>query len=250
LIFIDDDISVKPDFVAAHLRAHQDWPGVLAVGAISLPEEAITTPFGRFRQKLEQHEVPLARGLTATRNFCTAANMSISRESFLALGGFDGSITSSEDQDFALRHTASGGRIAFLPEAGGVHRDDALDIRSYCRRAEWGSLNMIPFCRRYPDWPDNVERERVNGPVRLSAPISEIAHKIVKVALTLSPIAAVLFRAARVFERAAPNSRALDRVYRLLLGIHIFRGYRKGLKLSVSSNERSAINDQPLTADR
>src|SRR6185295_1842366 len=83
LIFIDDDISVKPDFVAAHVRAHQDWPGVLAVGAISLPDEAITTPFGRFRQRLEQHEVPLARGLTATRNFCTAANMSISRDVFL-----------------------------------------------------------------------------------------------------------------------------------------------------------------------
>lgn len=249
LIFIDDDISVKPDFVAAHVRAHQDWPGVLAVGAINLPGEAMTTPFGRFRQKLEQNEVPLARGLTATRNFCTAANMSTSRESFLALGGFDGSITSSEDQDFALRHTARGGYIAFLPEADGVHRDDALDIRSYCVRAEWGSLNMISFCRRYPDWPDNVERERVNGPVRPSAPIFETVRKIVKVMLTLRPISSCLFSMASLLERAAPNSRSLDRVYRLLLGIHIFRGYRRGLKLSASNNQRSAISDQPLTTD-
>jgi len=250
LIFIDDDISVKPDFVAAHVRAHQDWPGVLAVGAISLPDEAITAPFGRFRQKLERHEVPPARGLTSSRNFCTAANMSISRDVFLALGGFDGSITSGEDQDFALRHTAGGGRIAFLPEAEAVHRDDSLDIRSYCRRAEWGSLNMIPFCRRYPDWPDNVERERVNGPIRLSAPISETVRKIVKLVLTQRPIASVLFRAASFLEHSAPNSRALDRVYSVLLGIHIFRGYRKGLTLSHSSNQRSAISDQPLTADR
>lgn len=250
LIFIDDDISVKPDFVAAHVRAQDEWPGVLAVGTIRLPDEAMTTPFGRFRQKLEQHEVPLARGLTATRNFCTAANVSISRDVFVALDGFDGSIMSSEDQDLALRHTSAGGRIAFLPEADAVHRDDSLDIRSYCRRAEWGSLNMIPFCRRYPDWPDNIERDRVNGPVRPNAPISEIVRKIVKLTLTLRPISSCLFSVASLLERAAPNSRSLDRVYRLLLGIHIFRGYRRGLTLSASNNQRSAISDQPLTADR
>jgi len=249
LIFIDDDISVEPDFVAAHVRAGDEWPGVLAVGAISLPDEAMATPFGRFRQKLERHEATLARGLTPGRNFCTAANMSIPRDAFLGLGGFDASITSGEDQDFALRHTAGGGRIAFLPEADAVHHDNSLDIRSYCRRAEWGSLNMIPFCLRYPDWPDNVERERVNGQVRLSAPISETATKIVKLTLTLRPISSCLFSVASLLERAAPNSRSLDRVYRLLLGIHIFRGYRKGLTLSASKNQRSAISDQPLTAD-
>jgi len=250
LIFIDDDISVEPDFVAAHVRSHEEWPGVLAVGAIRLPDETMATPFGRFRQNLERNEVPLARGLTPNRNFCTAANMSIPRDVFLALGGFDSSITSGEDQDFALRHTARGGHIAFLPEADAVHRDDALDILSYCLRAEWGSLNMIPFCRRYPDWPDNVERDRVNGPVSLSAPISETVRKIVKVTLTLRPISSCLFSVASLLERAAPNSRSLDRVYRLLLGIHIFRGYRKGLTLTQSSNQRSAVSDQPLTADR
>ena len=250
LIFVDDDISVKPDFVAVHVRAHDEWSGVLAVGAIRLPDETMATPFGRFRQKLERNEVPLARGLTSIRNFCTAANMSIPRDVFLALGGFDSSITSGEDQDFALRHTAGGGRIAFLPEADAVHRDDALDIRSYCRRAEWGSLNMIPFCRRYPDWPDNVEREQVNGAIRLSAPIAETTRKIVRLVLTQRPIASVLFRAASFLEHSAPNSRALDCVYRVLLGIHIFRGYRKGLTLTQSSDQRSAISDQPLTADR
>ena len=249
LIFIDDDISVKPDFVAAHVRAHDEWPGALAVGAIRLPDEAMTTPFGRFRQKLERNAVPPTRGLTSIRNFCTAANMSISRDVFLALGGFDGSITSGEDQDFALRHTARGGHIAFLPEADAVHRDDALDILSYCLRAEWGSLNMIPFCRRYPDWPENVEREQVNGAIRPSAPISETARKVVKVALTPRPIAAVLFKTAAILERLAPNSRALDRVYRLLLGIHIFRGYRTGIAISdqrsAVSNRPSAISDRP-----
>jgi len=250
LVFLDDDMTVEENFLSCHLSAHMTWPNTLVVGSIRLPDETALTAFGRFRQRLEDQGLPQKPGLVSMPNFCTAANMSLSRKLFLETGGFDGTIVSSEDQDFALRHTSGGGRIAFLPEANAIHRDDALDIRSYCRRAEWGSLHMMPFCRRYPDWRDNVERDRVNGPVRLSAPISETARKVVKVALTLRPVAALLFRAASVLERAAPNSRALDRVYRLLLGIHIFRGYRRGLTLSASSNQRSAIRDQPLTADR
>jgi GT2 family glycosyltransferase len=99
----------------------------------------------------------------STPNFCAAANMSIPRNLFQGLGGFDCAITSSEDQDLAMRHTAKGGLIAFLPEAEAVHHDNALDIRSYCRRAEWGIENMLPFCHRYPELPDNIERAMVNG---------------------------------------------------------------------------------------
>jgi len=242
LIFIDDDISVESDFVAAHLRAHSEWPDVLAVGAVRLPNEAMAEPFARFRQKLEQNAVPHNRGLTQAANFCTAANMSIAKDSFAQLGGFDPSISSSEDQDFALRHTAVGGRIAFVPEAEAVHRDDALDIRSYCRRAEWGSFKMVPFCQRYPALPENIERDRLNGPMRLDREALLLSlRKLVKRILAAKPLVALGFAIASLLERLAPNGRVLDRVYRLLLGVHILRGYRKGLKLSAPGDPQAAI---------
>lgn len=230
LVFVDDDMSVGPDFLAAHMRAHCEWPGVLTVGAVYLTDAALATAFGCFRQKLEQRGLPLSRDLTSMRNFCTAQNMSISRSGFRELGGFDEAIVSSEDQDLALRHTALGGQIAFLPEAEAIHNDSALDIRSYCRRAEWGAEHMVPFCKRYPDWRDNIERERVNGFAGLlREPLSESIRKLVKRAVLVKPIQTGLFFVATMLERAAPGRLALDRVYRLLLGGHIFRGYRKGL---------------------
>ncbi len=230
LLFVDDDVTVDSDFLAAHLRAHSEWPGCLAVGAVRLPDQSLAGPFGRFRQRLEQQIVPEQRGLTSIRNFCTASNMSISREMFCDLGGFDNDIVSSEDQDFALRHTARGGRITFLPEALALHHDNALDLRSYCRRAEWGIRYMALFCRRYPDWPDNIERLRVNGPVRLGQePFSLSARKLFKSALSFRPIMAALFFLTSIVERVAPRSLALDRIYKLILGTHLLRGFRAGL---------------------
>jgi glycosyltransferase involved in cell wall biosynthesis len=231
LIFLDDDMEVGHDFLAAHGHAHLEWSGALAVGLIRLPDEVAKTPFGRFRRHVDDFIDPLPRGVMPSRNFCAAGNMSIPRDRFLALGGFDPNIVSSEDQELALRHTAQGGAIVFVPEARATHHDTARDIRSYCRRTQWGSENLIPFCHRYPDWPDNVERERVNGFHEWGRySVRQGLRKVLKAIVASRPVTAGLFCVADGLERAAPSSRLLERVYRLLLGAHIFRGYRNGLK--------------------
>jgi len=230
LAFLDDDMTVESDFLSCHLRAHGHWPNAIVVGSIRLPDEATITPFGRFRQKLEDQGLPRGAGLVSMPNFCTAANMSVERSAFFANGGFDSAIMSGEDQDFALRHTSRGGQIVFMPEARAIHRDSSLDIRAYCNRSEWGSKHMMPFCNRYDDWPDNIERRRVNGPLQFwNEPLRVSLRKTIKSALAGKAVREILFFIASIFERLAPDSSALEKVYRLLLGVHIFRGYRDGL---------------------
>jgi GT2 family glycosyltransferase len=156
--------------------------------------------------------------------------MSISRELFQDIGGFDPSIVSGEDQDFALRHTALGREIVFWPEAAAVHEDNALEIRCYCRRMEWGSRHLVQFCRRHPTWPENIERERVNSVLHWGGePVSLSLHKLIKGMLSLTLFREVLFLITSAVERGAPGSRALDRLYRVLLGVHIQTGYREGV---------------------
>ncbi len=238
LIFVDDDISVREDHLDAFLRAHHEWPQALLIGAIRLSNEAAATPFGRFRQRLEDQGVPRARGLTSISNFCAAANMAISLGRFNELGGFDREIASGEDQDFALRHTALGGQIAFVPDARVVHRDSALDLKSYGRRNEWGSRMMLPFCRRYPELLDNLVREETNGPIRWSAePFGRSVRKLIKSFLALSPILSLLNRPVSLLEGLMPNGALLDRLYSVVLGIYIFRGYRQGLQTDTSSHD-------------
>jgi len=231
LFFSDDDMGMGPGFLEAHLRAQEEWPGALVIGRIILPPEALDQPCVRFRQALEHQGLPTTRGPVAMRNLCSAANMSIRRDRYLQLGGFDDAMVGVEDQDFAMRHTAAGGTIVFLPEAESVHHDDWLDIRSYCRRQEWASECTAGFSARHPDWADSAARERVNGPVRWGRePLSRSAQKSLKSALAFPPALAGLFGVVDFLERRAPTSPVLERLYRLLLGIHIQRGYRTGLK--------------------
>ena len=227
LLFVDDDITVGRGFVRSHLEAHAEWPGALVVGSVAPPSWALETPLGRFKHGLETRTRPRERGLTSSRNFCAASNLSVERSIFHRVEGFDPLVRSGEDQDLALRHTAAGGTIAFLPEARGIHRDEASDIAAWCRRAEWGSDHLIPFCRKHPDWPDNVQRHAVNGPLRLGRePLVRSAGKVAKSLLAFAP----LFPFITAMERIWPEGRFLRALYRVALGTSIQRGYRAGLR--------------------
>jgi glycosyltransferase involved in cell wall biosynthesis len=232
LLFLDDDLSFGPDLLEHHWRAFQEWPGTLLVGAVHLPDETERTPFGRFRARLERRNVPVRRGPVESRAFCTAANLAVPREVFRGLGGFDPSMTSAEDQDLAMRHTAGGGRVVFVPEAVVVHHDDALQARTYGARVEWGAAHLGPFLRRYPDWTDNVEREQVNGPIRVGREsLSLTLRKILKSSLATPLGTRALLAAVAGLESIAPNGTALQRLYEIVVGVHLFRGYRRGRAL-------------------
>lgn len=191
----------------------------------------VQTPFGRFRQNLEDGIVHRVRSGSVPDNFCTAQNMSLTRRDWRRLGGFDSELDSAEDQDLALRHVSSGGRIVFVPEAVALHRDSVANIRLYVRRTEWGAKHMVPFCRKHPSLPDNVERERINSDTRWTVdPVGLSLKKTAKRLLGLPPLLAGVLGFAILLERTAPRSTLLTRCYRLLVGVAMLNGYRAGLK--------------------
>jgi hypothetical protein len=100
--------------------------------------------------------------------------------------------------------------------------------------AEWGSRHLVAFCRKHPAWPDNIAREQVNGPLRWARePMAQSVRKLGKRLAGPRPILELLFAAAAVVERVRPRSPVLERIYRVLLGVHIYRGYRYGASRSM-----------------
>lgn len=229
LAFVDDDMLPDRGMLRAHISAQRAWPGSLTTGAIRLPEQVLQTPFGRFREELEGRDHPGRGGPVARPNFCTASNMSISRECFSRLGGFSPLIRSAEDQDLALRHFASGGVIVYAPDAKAVHDDPNDDLRAYCLRSEWGAEHMAPFCARHPNWPDNRNRFDVNGPIRLGSDSPRrVLKKAAKQVLSLRAPLSVLYGVTDLVAARWPSSRLLPPLYRLAIGIHLQRGFRRG----------------------
>ncbi len=231
LLFLDDDMVPAPGCLAAHCEAHRNWPQCVVIGAVHLPPALAETPFGRFRGAQDQGDWPAQGGPGTNADFCTAQNMSLARERFLMIGGFDPQLTVSEDQDLGLRWLADGGKIAFLPTATALHDDGARDIRAYCRRMEWGQMHQVAFARKYPRLASSRKRAAVNGPLRPGRePLPRSALKLLKALLGFAPVLSALFGCASRLERSAPQSKTLKRLYKLLLAIHLQRGWRKGLR--------------------
>jgi len=87
---------------------------------------------------------------------------------------------------------------------------------------------MVAFCRKYPELPEVRERERVNGLVLWGRePVLLSTKKVFKAAIGGPGILPMILAATSALERMS-MPRLLDRAYRLLLGLHIQRGYREG----------------------
>jgi GT2 family glycosyltransferase len=231
LLFSDDDMILEPDFLENHLKAHNEWVNLMAIGKIILPPEKLSDPGIKFRQNLELTGIPTTRGLVSQPNFGTAANMSINKELYQKLGGFDPQMAGIEDQDFAMRHTKNGGQIVYLPEAVSIHNDDWLDFISFCKRQEFGADWTVAFSRRYPKWGDTQARELVNGHLKLGKePVLISLKKIVKSILGTNLGKMFLSNIISVFEKLAPNSGILRQLYIFTLGVYIQKGYRRGIE--------------------
>lgn len=231
VLFSDDDLKFDSTFLEAHLRAHAEWPGAMVSGKIILPPEALDKPGVRFRQELELSAQTMERGPVSLPNFGSAANMSIARQRYLALGGFDSAMVGIEDQDFAMRHSGAGGAIVFLPEAVTIHDDDWLDFPSFCRRQTWAAECSVALAHRYPDLPANAPRFAAIGPARIGVDSpGMVARKLIRSALSSRPALVVLFGLLAHLERIGAPDRVLRPLYKLLLGVHLQQGFRKGLR--------------------
>lgn len=140
LLFLDDDMEADPGLLAAHAASHAAGADIV-IGHLPLhpdsPPTLISEGVGgwaqRRRERLEsaRENLPLDDLLTG--------QMSVEREAFLRLGGFDGHFTrdglyGGEDLDFGYRALQDGMRIDFNPEAISYQYYD-VDPEEYLKRS-------------------------------------------------------------------------------------------------------------------
>lgn len=156
LLFLDDDVRLRPGCVAAHIAAHAD-PAV--GGVVGRIFEASVRPNsaalanridagGRVRTRLDGPD----SGEVATLK---GANMSLRRAVFTKVGGFDrnyGGTSFLEDADLSTRARRAGWTLRFEADAaldhlstptGGVRQVNAL------RTETWRFHNTGYFMRRH-----------------------------------------------------------------------------------------------------
>jgi GT2 family glycosyltransferase len=241
LIFLDDDIIVAPDHVERHLAARAAHGDCRVNGhwefSPATLEALEATPFGRFRigveswVKGETEKQPLPDGRLRPSTV-TAANLSISKRLFVALGGFDATFpyAGCEDQEFAYRAAEADCAFIYDPAIRLLHNDGRLTERQFCERQRRGAITAVFLAARHPEAYAGRPLMTENAPLSRHDPLPRTLKKIVKSLYASAPGLWTVALVTHVLERMAPRSALLRKLYKMTVGAYIFRGIREGLE--------------------
>jgi GT2 family glycosyltransferase len=235
LILVSDDLLVPDNFIAVHIETLERFPGWWVVGGLQQLASLTKTPFGRYLDQLERGYDEMRKAASAgpdlwELNWPTARNLSLPRADLDRIGLFDERFRNScEDQDLAQRAQLVGIRFLYNESITCLHNDQAGELKRCCRQQERFAHETVLLVDKYPAIHGNCELARKNGYITRRDPAPITAAKITKLLLSRSPLLATIEAAISVAERTRVREERLHRLYRLLMGLYIFRGWRRGL---------------------
>jgi GT2 family glycosyltransferase len=212
LIFLGDDVFVRPGWLERHLE-RAGRPDVAVLGPYPLKLGGREGP---------RYSPPLARRVDSTANFAliendgdvpfrffATGNLSMDRERFLAIGGFDERFARYgwEDIDLGYRFARSGGRIVFDRAAEAVHHHPPMTRVDLWRREFDVGFTAMQFWEKWR--ADDLRYMKFWGERPTPGPAWRRA-------LGRAAIAAV--------EAVAPNGALLERLYERAVYSHRHAG--------------------------
>jgi glycosyltransferase involved in cell wall biosynthesis len=242
VLFLDDDMAPDDALLAEHDRSHGNG-AQLVVGHMPLDPASPSTPLsaaiGRWAERRRSRLADLAGDVPATD--LITGQMSVGREDFNRLGGFDvsftrGGLVPGADRDFGFRARRAGLRTAFNPAAVTYQHYD-IDVREHLRRARAGARGDRVLAARYPELADELWTPTFDTlPARLI--LSRLA--------ALPPIVSAPLRAVacRLFER--PDAGAWSsRLFFAVRTMERRRGAREGERGLRIADRQARRNDDP-----
>ncbi len=217
LLFLDDDMEAQPSLLLAHDRSQRSGAH-LVLGDLPLhpdsPPNLLSWGVGFWASSRRDR---LTRpGAKIRLDDLITGQMSVSRERFERLGGFDHSFTRAglyggEDIDFGTRVENAGWTIAFNPEAISYQYYD-VDPGEYLRRMSEAGRSEQELLLKHPDRQDlangprfHTRRARwllgpfVYAPVLTSRPLCSLVAALVRTGRRTSRLRRLFF-AVRTME--------------------------------------------------
>lgn len=197
LVFLDDDMEVRPGFVEAHRRAHGDANDLVVLGRMRPHPSLERMPlFERFHAaELARFEAEAKTGAPISPLRLSTGNVSMPRALFLEAGGFDESLMRSEDRELGIRLGKLGARFVFADDADTVHASDHTSLDVWLDRAyRYGRYDLVIANKH----PEVIEADpfgflflvsRISRPILLlSATAPETAKRVALAAMSAAEI--------------------------------------------------------------
>ena len=143
-LFIDADCEAEPGWAQTHLEAQRASPGIVG-GAVTFDR----TGYWATADNISSFHF-LLPDATDDRGLASL-NLSVSREAFESLVGFDEELPPCEDLDFSLRAGKAGVDVRFEPRALVRHAPARTRLTDLLRHARWYGGIFPVFVQRYPE---------------------------------------------------------------------------------------------------
>jgi GT2 family glycosyltransferase len=237
VLFLDDDILVERTHLQLHAATHDRFDRALVNGEWRFTPETLallqTSSFGRYRIALEDHfreEAP-ARPLGDDCLQCEvlpAPDLSMERELFWEIGGFDEAFPAAgaEDQEFSYRARQAGCLLVRNPTIRLLHNDAHVSLESFCRREERRAVTVVVLARRFPQSSAALDYSAANSSLSRSDPPMITLKKLFKIVAAQHSVLPSLIAVVHGLERVRAPDALLARAYSVVAGLYIFRGFR------------------------
>ncbi len=162
LLFLDDDMEADAAMLAEHDRSHREGAD-LVVGDMPLhpgsPRNLLSAGVGLWASS-RRERLTTEGGAIGPDDLLTG-QMSISREAFARVGGFDTSFTreglfGGEDIDFGLRVVKAGFRVVYNPAAISYQYYD-VDPGAYLRRTREAGRSEEELVLKHPEQANRLD---------------------------------------------------------------------------------------------
>lgn len=224
VVFLDDDMQVRPTFLERHLEQHLH-PDTVVLGRLRPDANLAEMPlFERFYARvLARQGDAFASGNEPVRghNLYTG-NVSMPRELFLRVGGFDPAFRALEDEELGIRLEKAGARFGFANEAESLHGSDWTSMKKWMDRCFRDGVYQTKVSRKHPDAPES-------SPWRHLPNLNPVSRPFMALALasptTAKVIAGTAIRTAAAFDRIGLEPAAIAGAT-FVYGLQYYRGVR------------------------
>ena len=153
LMFLEDDIEASEFLVAAHLRAHEMNSGAVILGYFPLGQDPERDDIFTNLTRLEWSET-FTNQRDPSHRFdfrdINNTNISLPRDLFLTVGGYDENFFAYEDLDLGVRLIKQQVRFYFVPDAACVHNPKLSEAYLFQSIVAEGRAH-VQLLRKYPE---------------------------------------------------------------------------------------------------
>lgn len=233
LVFIDDDITLEPGYLAA--IAQKTMPGVLTMGSWLpfIPPDAsvFTRTVARATMQsahADDRNVPFTE--------CTSNNLAICRTDFFQLGMWRDLLGDGPslwgDVVFGYLAWKAGCCFRCIADARLTHRDlHMTSLASATRRAYHVAKISQPLLQQYPEIGEYLSMFRNKSPINWRQDSLRLMIRKFCYQIGWSPPAMRLMECSVPrLEQLTPEAKLLKLLYGWIISGYIFRGYREGLR--------------------